>query len=125
MGFFRYWFRALSEGFRDPAARPLFMSVAILLATGTLVYSIVERWRPLDSLYFSVMTLTTVGYGDFAPHTAIGKVFTMLYVLAGIAVILVFAETVLKRAIEIRSRESGTDGDATPSRAPSRAEIHD
>ncbi len=61
MGFFRYWFRALREGFRDPAARPLFMSVVILLVTGTVVYSLVERWRPLDSLYFSVMTLTTVG----------------------------------------------------------------
>lgn len=124
MPFFRYWFRALREGFRDPAARPLFMSVGILLITGTGVYSLVERWRPLDSLYFSVMTLTTVGYGDFAPHTAIGKVFTMVYVLAGIVVILAFAEHVLQRATDIRSRERQTGG-AIPPPAPSRVEIHD
>ena len=105
MGFFRYWFRAVREGFRDPAARPLFLSVTALLATGTVVYAIVERWSLLDSLYFSVMTLTTVGYGDFAPHTVVGKVFTMIYVLAGIAVILAFAEHVLKRAGDIRSRD--------------------
>ena len=125
MGFFRYWFRAVREGFRDPAARPLFLSVAALLATGTVVYTLVERWSLLDSLYFSVMTLTTVGYGDFAPHTVAGKVFTMVYVLAGIAVILAFAEHVLRRMVEIRARDHPTDGGATPSPSPSRGQIHD
>jgi hypothetical protein len=125
VGFFRYWFRAVREGFRDPAARPLFLSVAALLATGTVVYAIFERWSLLDSLYFSVMTLTTVGYGDFAPHTVAGKVFTMVYVLAGIAVILAFADAVLKRAVEIRSREHQADGGATPPPARSRGAVHD
>jgi voltage-gated potassium channel len=123
--FFRYWFRAVREGFRDPAARPLFLTVAALLATGTVVYTAVERWSLLDSLYFSVMTLTTVGYGDFAPHTVAGKVFTMVYVLAGIAVILAFAEHVLRRMVEIRARDHPTDVPATPSPTPARGQIHD
>lgn len=125
MPFFRYWFRAVREGFRDPAARPLFLSVTALLATGTVVYTLVERWSLLDSLYFSVMTLTTVGYGDFVPHTALGKVFTMIYVLAGIAVILAFAEHVLRRMVEIRAREHPTDVPATASPTPHRGGIHD
>ena len=34
-----------------------------LLATGTVFYTLIERWDPLDALYFSVTTLATVGYG--------------------------------------------------------------
>jgi voltage-gated potassium channel len=122
VGFFRYWFRALQEGFRDPAARPLFLSVIGLLATGTVVYTVVERWPLFDSLYFSVMTLTTVGYGDFAPHTVLGKGFTMVYVLAGIALILAFAEAVLQRAMRLRSGQEAPFP-AAPSRP--RGELHD
>ncbi len=53
---------------------------------------------PLDALYFSVTTLTTVGLGDFTPQTAVGKAFTIVYVLAGVSVILAFANAVLQRA---------------------------
>jgi voltage-gated potassium channel len=112
------------EGFRDPAARPLFLSVAGLLATGTVVYAIFERWSLLDSLYFSVITLTTVGYGDFSPHTVVGKVFTMIYVLAGIAVILAFAETVLRHAMRLRA-EARPDEAAAPASERTRGELHD
>ena len=123
MGFFRYWFRAVRAAYRDPAARPLVLTVVGLLATGTAVYAIFERWTVLDSLYFSVITLTTVGYGDFAPHTVVGKVFTMVYVLAGIAVILAFAETVLRHAMLLRA-ESQATAPAVP-REPARGGLHD
>jgi len=122
VGFFRYWFRAVRAAYRDPAARPLVLTVVGLLATGTAVYAIFERWTVLDSLYFSVITLTTVGYGDFAPHTVVGKVFTMVYVLAGIAVILAFAETVLKHAMRLRAEAH--PGFVTPPEPP-RTVIHD
>ena len=72
--------------------------VTWLLLTGTVFYTIVERWRPLDALYFSVTTLATVGFGDYAPQTDIGKVFTIVYILAGIGVIVAFANAVLERA---------------------------
>ncbi len=121
MGFFRYWFRAVRVAYRDPAARPLVLTVVGLLATGTAVYAIFERWTVLDSLYFSVITLTTVGYGDFAPHTVVGKVFTMVYVLAGIAVILAFAETVLRHAMQLRAEAHPV----VAPREPPRTGIHD
>ena len=104
MRFLEVWFRALVSGARDPEARPLYFAAFGLLLTGTIFYSIVEGWRPLDSLYFSVVTLTTVGLGDFAPRTDLGKVFTIFYVLAGISVILAFANAVLQGA-SARQRE--------------------
>ena len=39
----------------------------IAIASGTGFYTLVEGLRLVDALYFSVVTLTTVGYGDFAP----------------------------------------------------------
>ena len=54
------------------------------------MYSQVENWRYLDSIYFTVVTLTTIGYGDFAPQTDIGKVFTIFFSLAGIGLAFYF-----------------------------------
>jgi voltage-gated potassium channel Kch len=84
--------RALARGLRDPAFRGLVFLTLALLASGTVFYSSVEGWSILDALYFSVMTLTTVGYGDLAPHTALGKIFTMLYVLVGLGILVALVQ---------------------------------
>ncbi|WGK66238.1 potassium channel family protein [Croceiramulus getboli] len=57
---------------------------------GTVVYRFAEGWPWLDAYYFSVMTLSTVGYGDLAPTTPFTKIFTTFYVLAGLGIILNF-----------------------------------
>ncbi len=98
MRYMRVWVRALFDGFRDPAARPLYIAAFGLLSIGTIFYALVERWTLLDALYFSVTTLATVGLGDLAPETDLGKVFTIFYILAGVSVILAFANAVLERA---------------------------
>lgn len=46
-----------------------------------------DPWNCLDSLYFSVVTVSTVGYGDLVPSTDLGKWFAILYMLVGIALI--------------------------------------
>jgi voltage-gated potassium channel len=96
--FLNVWVRALFEGARDPNTRPLYVAFGGLLLTGTIFYMIVEDWGPLDALYFSVTTLATVGYGDLSPKTDLGKGFTIIYILAGIGVIVAFANAVLERA---------------------------
>jgi hypothetical protein len=57
-------------------------------AVGILVYQYLEGWAPLDTAYFLTVTSTTVGYGDFCPTSVWGKLFTTLYALIGITVIL-------------------------------------
>lgn len=44
----------------------------------------------LDSFYFVIMTITTIGYGDFVPITAIGKLFTVFYSIVGIGLMFAF-----------------------------------
>tara|TARA_Y100001956_G_C4013305_1_gene138653 strand:- start:59 stop:391 length:333 start_codon:yes stop_codon:yes gene_type:complete len=68
----------------------LVISTVITLLMGTCVYHFIEGWRWLDAIYFSVMTLTTVGYGDFSPATDFGKIFTIFYALTGIGLMFSF-----------------------------------
>jgi voltage-gated potassium channel len=71
---------------------------AAMLAGGTVFYHFVEHFKWLDSLYFCVITLTTIGYGDFAPKTDLGKLFTIFYVLVGVGIIATFANLLIKKA---------------------------
>ncbi len=69
--------------------------VLLLLLIGTIFYNIVEGWDIIDSFYFSTITLTTIGYGDISPITAGGKIFTSLYALFGIGIMLYILSSVI------------------------------
>ena len=59
-----------------------------------------ETWPSLfDAVYFAVVTLTTVGFGDMTPHTTSGKVVTMVMILAGVLVIPWQLTTLAKRML--------------------------
>jgi voltage-gated potassium channel len=90
------------RSWENPEFRRLAAITALALVLGTLFYWRVEGWSVLDSIYFSVITLTTVGYGDLAPTTAAGKVFTIFCGFAGIGIILGFFYIVAKDAIRRR-----------------------
>ncbi len=62
----------------------------------------------MDAFYFSVTTLTTVGVGDLTPATTLGKLFTVVYIFAGLSIILGFIDTVAKETL--RRQAAGTSG---------------
>ncbi|MBA2712305.1 MAG: two pore domain potassium channel family protein [Rubrobacteraceae bacterium] len=102
-------FQIIYRSWRDPEFRGLFFLVILLLLGGTIFYSRVEGWTLLDSLYFSVITLTTIGYGDLYPTTAASKVFTILYIFIGLGIILAFLNAVGQRALERHRTEDGPE----------------
>lgn len=75
----------------------LVLVVAVILGVGGAFYHYIEGLSWLDSFYFCVVTLTTVGYGDFTPQTDIGKIFTMLYIFCGVGIFATFISTFFKR----------------------------
>jgi len=86
---------------KSPEARTVVISAVTLLASGTYVFHVVEGWRPLDALYFCVVSLTTVGYGDLTPKTDAGKVTAIVYIVLGLGIIMAFVTTVAQVAMEL------------------------
>lgn len=100
-------FIAFGRGFRDPEFRALFILLLALLISGTVFYSSVERWSVVDSLYFSITTLSTVGYGDLHPTTTFSKIFTMVYLVLGIGVFVGFITKVAQNRSESYAKIRG------------------
>lgn len=81
---------------RDPEGKVLLVSAATMVGVGTVAYHLLEGWSFLDSLYFSVVTLATVGFGDLTPTTPVAKLFTVGYILIGIGILAAFASELTK-----------------------------
>ena len=78
----------------DPRTRPIFFYAAFVIALGAAVYHWLEGWSWLDSFYFVVVTLTTIGYGDFAPTTPLTKLISPILNLDVLIMLLMLFDVV-------------------------------
>ena len=78
----------------NPRARPVLIYALVMIGIGAVLYHWLEGWSWLDAIYFVVITLTTIGYGDFAPTQPITKVITIIYALNGVILLLVLFDVV-------------------------------
>jgi voltage-gated potassium channel len=102
--------RAVIAMARDREERGPLLLVASQLILGSVFYMIVERWNVVDAVYFCALTLATVGYGDLVPTTDVGKIFTVVYVLAGIGILVAFFTALTSKTLALlaeRRRERG------------------
>ncbi|MET0697578.1 MAG: potassium channel family protein [Acidimicrobiia bacterium] len=84
----------------EPGGRLLIVSVLAILVVGTTFYALVEDWSVIEALYFTVITLTTIGYGDLHPTTEFSRLFTIFFVLAGVSTLLGFLNFILGRTVK-------------------------
>ncbi len=103
---------------RKEAFRGLLWVTFITIACGTWFY---HRFEPtittwVDAYYFTVITLTTIGYGDMGPTLPLTRIFTTFYVFAGLGIIAgllgIVGETVLEDANQ-RAEKKRTDQSVT------------
>jgi voltage-gated potassium channel len=71
-----------------------------LLLTGSLGFMWLEGWGFFDSLYMTVTTLTTVGYGEVHPLDRIGRIYNMVLILTGMGVMLYIVGSLARVVIE-------------------------
>lgn len=87
------------------AAAGLFLTI---LAGSTVFFRLVEGWGWVDAYYFSVVTMATVGYGDLAPATDLGKIGATVLIFLGIGTLAVLVQQIAEQGIENRmNRKSG------------------
>ena len=55
-----------------------------VIALGTTGFTVLEHFALLDALYFTIVTIATVGYGDLHPVTPAGKLFAIFIIIAGV-----------------------------------------
>jgi voltage-gated potassium channel len=63
--------------------------LALVLVGGTAGYVVIEGWGLLDAFYMTVISLTSVGFGEVHPLSPAGKVFTILVIVGGVCVVAV------------------------------------
>jgi len=68
--------------------RDAIMAVLGFIVLGTIAFHLIEGLTFVDSFYLSAQTVTTVGFGDIAPKTNTGKIFSTIYMLVGVGVVL-------------------------------------
>ena len=111
--------RALAAVWRDPETRALPVVAGALVLTGTLFYWRFEDWTFIESLYFCVVTLTTVGFGDLSPTTPGTQIFTIVYILTGFGVLVALLTSVAQQYVRLKA-EGGPARDRVRSRRDAR-----
>jgi voltage-gated potassium channel len=86
--------------YRLPRRFVLLVSLSLgLVVFGTAGYMIIEGWNLLDAVYMTVITLSTIGYGEIQPLSDRGKVFTILLILGGAFTFLYTAAEIVRAVI--------------------------
>ena len=64
-----------------------------------------EGYHATDALYLTIITVATVGYGDMVPHTAGGKILTVVLVLVGVSFVMYMFGKIVEAMVEGGLRE--------------------
>ncbi len=96
--------RAIAIAFTSHNVLVLLSLTGLIASGAAVVFMLLEGWRYIDALYFAVVTMATVGYGDFAPTTAAGKVFTIGYLFIGIGMFVLTVGAIAEAMISALRR---------------------
>lgn len=77
------------------------MALAAAILFGTVGFHFIEGWALADSLYMTVQTLTTVGYGDLPPASAAGRAFAVVLMLVGAGGVALAVSTIVQSVVQL------------------------
>lgn len=102
---------------RTAAAVVATVTITITVAAGVLMTLVDHKHFPSigSGLWWAVQTVTTVGYGDHVPETAIGQLVAAVVMLFGIGFVTVITASITGAFVSQRRREEQTPGARNPS----------
>jgi voltage-gated potassium channel len=105
--------RSFNRSLRHPRHQAFALAVVVVVITGVVFYRLAEDWSFTDSLYFTVIALSTIGFGDIAPTTTFSRLFTVVYAIVGVGLIGTLLNLVVTNAQQAIKRDepgSSTQG---------------
>jgi voltage-gated potassium channel len=78
-----------------------FIALFSLLAFGTAGYMIIQQWDFFDSLYMTVITVATVGFGEVHPLSTAGRIFTIVLTLGGVGTAFYILTSIVQATLDI------------------------
>lgn len=81
------YFQKLRSGIPASLKRSIALLILIIMV-GTTGFHFFESVDMITSLYWTIVTITTIGYGDVVPHTMEGKIFSIIIIISGVSVAL-------------------------------------
>ncbi len=64
----------------------ILIALVMIIVGGTVFFHFVEGWGWIDSYFFTVVTLSTVGYGELVPATPLGRIATTIFIFVGLGI---------------------------------------
>ncbi|MBQ2695496.1 potassium channel family protein [Candidatus Saccharibacteria bacterium] len=106
------------------ATRPLLFVASLASIYIFMVAAIMFNEEPelfptfLDALYFAVVSMSTIGFGDIVPQTEVGRIITMISAIAGVAVFALPTSVITAEYVAVVNeyREGKIDGKHHPRR---------
>lgn len=83
------------------------LRLVTIILSGTIFFRLVEGWTWVDAYYFTVVTISTVGYGDLTPVTDVGKIGATILIFAGLGVFAMTLQQVAAEKLAERERHPG------------------
>jgi len=72
------------------------IALGIIIPIGVIGYILIEKLSILDALWITIVTLSTIGYGDVVPKTDIGRLFTLFIIIFGLGAVGIGAQALLE-----------------------------
>ena len=99
--------KSVGRSWHVPTFRSILALASMILMSGTVFYRSIEGWSWVDAFFFSATTVSTVGFGDLAPDTDLGKSFTVIYMFVGIGVFVLLFTQLAKAMLKLDNRDHG------------------
>jgi voltage-gated potassium channel len=75
--------------------------IFLVISMGTLGYMTLENLGFIDALYFTIVTISSVGYGDIQPSTPESRIFTMFLILIGLSLLFYLISVLVSNLVEV------------------------
>lgn len=75
-------------------------ALLVIIAIGVIGYMAIEGWSFIDALYMTVITLSTVGYGEVGELSTAGRVFSIILIVGGVGIMFYTLTAIVQHIVE-------------------------